>query len=150
MRRATGAPAYPFGVHDFRGRDAVCGAAHFAASRVKSGVKGRVTGEGGATPLISRVLDPRLTARAGPLEGSLPPRRHGTARSRTGNFYRCGSTTVTIQDSMWRTLSSRQCEPIRHGDHQESRSPSKSATCRTAGDVMHVKHATRSDDSRPN
>ena len=59
-------------MHDFCGRDAIGGAADFAAFRVKSGVKGRVTGEGGATPLISRGLDPRLTARAGRPEGRSP------------------------------------------------------------------------------
>jgi hypothetical protein len=61
-------------------------AAPFAASGVKSGV----AGEGGATPPISRILDPRLAARAGPL-GSLPPssvakkritQRHGSRSSR--------------------------------------------------------------------
>jgi hypothetical protein len=61
--------------------DVLGNAAVFAASGVKSGV----ICEGGATPSISRGLDPRLAARAGPA-GVAPPspvtknriaRRHG-------------------------------------------------------------------------
>src|SRR5476651_1817539 len=56
---------------------AIGDAAPFAASGVKAGV----TGEGGATPLISRDLDPAPHGTGPAPQGSLPPRRHGRAKS---------------------------------------------------------------------